>query len=403
MKRLNYILIAAVLSWTAINSSCKDDDDKNNKKGPEIIHLEDNEKTEETKKTDNTQVLNFPDIEPAKEVTHTDLTFAYGADPGWVTAMEEQDKKFYNTSGTQEDCLEILKNIGVNAARFRIWVNPSEEKGIWGFCNIEDVLKKAIRAQNSGMKIMIDFHYSDTWCDPSNQKKPAAWDNAPSVSALADSAATFTKKVLDVLKSKNVDVNWVQIGNETRSGMMLTSSKGENTNVNGEMGNNYKTIHNKCAATAREIYPNTKIITHFQDGQKALYSSFTNIAKDLDFDILGFSLYPEYTKQGDWWVADENGISEAQYTKCADVMNSFATSFNKETMICEIGTTNISQTAAGNTVVTAFKYIKNNVASCKGIFYWEPECYNNFNDYGMGGFSSNGQPSEALIEMYKQQ
>ena len=400
MKRLSYLILSAILATTFFTTqSCNKDDDKTEKKEVEVIPLEnDEEKSPDQNEESSDQ---FPEITAANEVTHSDLDFAYGADPGWITAMEKQSKKFYNTDGNEADCFEILSGIGINAARFRVWVNPSNETGIWGLCNAEDVIKKAIRAQNAGMKIMIDFHYSDTWADPSNQKKPAAWDNAATVSDLADSAAAFTKFVLENLKAKNVDVNWVQIGNETRTGMMTTSSTGDSTTVNGNMGENYKTIHNKCAAAARAIFPNTKIVIHFQDGQKSLYSSFTSIVKDLDMDILGFSLYPEYTNNGSYWVADVNGISESQYSKCAKVMNSFATSYKKETMICEIGTTNIEKETAGATLKTAFDYIKTNVSSCKGIFYWEPECYNSFNNYGMGGFTTSGKPADALVTTYK--
>ena len=63
-----------------------------------------------------------------------------------------------------------MKSLGMNAIRLRAWVNPSD-----GWCNTADVVAKAIRAKNAGMKIIIDFHYSDVWADPGKQPKPAAW------------------------------------------------------------------------------------------------------------------------------------------------------------------------------------------------------------------------------------
>ena len=331
-----------------------------------------------------------------------DADFAYGGDISWVTAMEKQGKTFFNAKGEAADCFEILSSLGMNAARFRIWVNPSvSEKGVWGLCDIDDVVAKSIRAQKAGMNIMIDFHYSDTWADPAHQKKPAAWDNAATVSDLADCAAAFTKLTLEKLKAAGVDVAWVQIGNETRGGMMTTSSTGKPTDVNGAMGDNYILIHNRCAAAARKVFPLAKIVTHFENGQHALWKGHCDVLKKLDFDVLGLSLYPEYVNQGSYWTPDDNGIAEKQYKNCAETMNSFAAEFGKETMICEIGVTKIESLSNGASLKSAFDYIKTNVPSCKGIFYWEPEFYDGFNYYPMGGFTRAGQPSQALIDIYR--
>lgn len=392
MKRLSTLILSAVLIISVL-PSCNDGDSKPEPKEqtPVVVPIENDDKPADN---GGSQENTSP--------THTDLDFAYGGDISWVTAMEKQGKKFANAAGEASDCFALLSDLGMNAARFRVWVKPSaSEGGVWGLCDIDDVVAKSIRAQKSGMKIMIDFHYSDTWADPSNQKKPAAWDNAVTVAVLGDSAAAFTKLTLEKLKAANIDINWVQIGNETRNGMMLTSSKGKEASVNGKMGDNYVVIHNKCAAVAREIFPQTKIVTHFENGQKALWKEHAAVFQKLDFDILGLSLYPEYTKQGDYWVPDANGIAENQYKNCASYMNTFATTYGKETMLCEIGVTEIEKETNGASLKAAFDYIKANVKSCKGIFYWEPECYQGFNHYGMGGFTSKGQPAQALIDTYK--
>ena len=333
---------------------------------------------------------------------NTDFVFAYGGDLSWVTAMEKQGKSFVNVKGETADCFEILSSVGMNAARFRVFVNPSEwGRGVWGLCDIDDVVTKSVRAQKSGMKIMIDFHYSDTWADPSHQKKPAAWDDAATVNDLGDRAAAFTRLTLNRLKAAGVEVSWVQIGNETRRGMMTTSSTGQQTDVNGAMGDNYVVIHNRCAFAARRAFPLVKIVTHFENGQSALDEKQIAVLKKLEFDILGLSLYPEYVNQGGYWAPDVNGIAEKQYKKCAEYMNEFAAEFGKETMICEIGVTRIETPANGASLKAAFDYIKTNVPSCKGIFYWEPECYNGFNHYRMGGFTSCGQPAPALIDIFR--
>ena len=96
--------------------------------------------------------------------------FAKGADVSWLTEMEQDGVKFYNQYGKAEECMRLLRDLGTNAIRLRVWVNPEG-----GWCGKDDVIAKASRAQALGYRLMIDFHYSDTWADPGNQKVPAAW------------------------------------------------------------------------------------------------------------------------------------------------------------------------------------------------------------------------------------
>ena len=79
--------------------------------------------------------------------------YAKGADISWVTQMEKDGVKFYNAEGEETDCFELMKGLGFDAIRLRVWVNPEE-----GWCGKEDVLEKAARAYNLGMRLMIDFH-----------------------------------------------------------------------------------------------------------------------------------------------------------------------------------------------------------------------------------------------------
>src|SRR3954447_2336178 len=102
--------------------------------------------------------------------------FVKGADVGWLPQMEATGYKFYNDSGVQEDCFQILKDKGINTIRLRTWVNPSDNPQS-GHCSKAETVAMAVRAQKWGMRVMIDFHYSDSWADPSKQKKPAAWEN----------------------------------------------------------------------------------------------------------------------------------------------------------------------------------------------------------------------------------
>ncbi|MGM9741336.1 MAG: glycosyl hydrolase 53 family protein, partial [Candidatus Cryptobacteroides sp.] len=87
-----------------------------------------------------------------------------GADISWTTKMEDMGCKFYSTDLKEKECTALMKEIGMNAIRLRVWVNPAD-----GYSGKADVLKMARRAKANGMKLMIDFHYSDSWADPGKQ------------------------------------------------------------------------------------------------------------------------------------------------------------------------------------------------------------------------------------------
>src|ERR1035437_7306170 len=111
-----------------------------------------------------------------KGEAQTSPQFANGADIGWLSEMENNSMKFYSDAGVQENCRQILLDHCCNSIRLRVWVNPPT-----GCCSKDSVVAAAIKATTFGFRIMIDFHYSDTWADPGNQTKPAAWVNYTTV------------------------------------------------------------------------------------------------------------------------------------------------------------------------------------------------------------------------------
>ena len=109
-------------------------------------------------------------VTPEKEET-INKDFVTGGDISWLTEMEDNGVKFYSrTTNAEGDCMSILKGLGMKAVRFRVWVNPKTK-----YNGLDDVVKKAVRAKGLGLKIMIDFHYSDTWADPAHQDRPVEW------------------------------------------------------------------------------------------------------------------------------------------------------------------------------------------------------------------------------------
>ena len=302
--------------------------------------------------------------------------FAKGADVSWLTQMENAGIKFYNTSGTQQDCLQILKGLGVNSIRLRAWVNPTD-----GWCNTIDLVAKAVRAKKLGMRIMIDFHYSDTWADPGHQTKPAAWTNQD-IAGLTSSVHDYTKGVLDTLKSFGVTPEWVQIGNETNDGMLWPEGK---ASVNMQ---NFAQLINAGYDAVKAEDTTIKVIVHLSNGyDNSLYRWMFDGLKNngAKWDIIGMSLYPSPT---DW---------PSLNTQCWTNMNDMVSRYGTDVMICEVGMSWDQPQACKDflsDLIAKVKGVPNNKGL--GVFYWEPEAYNNWQGYTLGAFDNSGKPTITL-------
>ena len=104
-----------------------------------------------------TSCSNDDNTTPETKPTYDMTGFAKGADVSWLTEMEANGKTFKNANGKTQECMSLLRDLGMNSIRLRVWVNPED-----GWCGKADVVAKAWRAQQLGMRVMIDFHYSDT-------------------------------------------------------------------------------------------------------------------------------------------------------------------------------------------------------------------------------------------------
>jgi len=303
-------------------------------------------------------------------------SFAKGADVSWVTQMEASNKKFYTSAGTEIECLALLKSLGMNSIRLRVWVNPID-----GWCNEQDLLVKALRAKNLGMQIMIDFHYSDTWADPGHQTKPATWA-ALTFADLKTALVTHTKNVLTTLKTSGITPKWVQVGNETGNGMLWEDGKAS-TNMA-----NYAALTTAGYDAVKSVFPDTKVIVHIQSGQdNSLFRWIFDGLKSngAKWDVIGMSLYPSTT---DWQL--QNG-------QCLSNMNDMVVRYGKEVMICEVGMSWDSPDIAKSFLTDLITKSKS-VTGGKGlgVFYWEPESYGNWNQYSLGAFDNNGKPTIAM-------
>ena len=303
-------------------------------------------------------------------------SFAKGADISWLTEMEAAGRKFYNSAGTEKECLELMKSLGMNTVRLRVWVNPSPA---WN--NAADVLAKALRAKNLGLRIMIDFHYSDSWADPGQQIKPAAWA-AQDLTTLKTSIASHTTDVLTQLKNNGVTPEWVQVGNETNNGMLWPEGKASVSMAN------FAQLINAGSDAVKSVFPAAKVIVHLSNGwDNALFRwMFDGLtANGARYDVIGMSLYPTATN----W--------SAYNTQALTNMNDMQSRYNKEVMVVEVGMSWDNAPACNafiTDLVTKTKSVPGN--KCLGILYWEPEAYNNWKGYTLGAFDNTGKPTGAL-------
>ena len=309
-----------------------------------------------------------------QEATYDMSGFAKGADVSWLTEMEKAGNKFYTSSGREMECMTLLRELGMNAIRLRVWVNPAD-----GWCNKTDLLAKAWRAHNLNMRLMIDFHYSDSWADPSQQTKPAAWKDY-TVEELKAAVASHTKEVLNALKAMDITPEWVQVGNETGNGMLWDDGKAS------EHMDQYAALNNAGYDAVKEVFSTAKVIVHLQNGDsntlfRWLFDGLK--ANQGKWDVIGMSLYP----QKDTW--------EAMNTACIANMKDMIERYGSDVVLCEVGMP-WDEAEASKRFLTDLIEKSKAIDQCLGIFYWEPQAYGNWKSYTLGAFDNNGKPTVAM-------
>ena len=148
------------------------------------------------------------------------LDFYKGMDISSLPQSLSEGMQVKDRDGSDISPFELLKKYGVNAVRLRLWNQPECVPDAKGYCNLEYTLQMAKKIKENGMSFLLDFHYSDFWADPANQRKPKAWENL-SFSELEEAVYTFTGDTLMRLKEEGLLPDMVQIGNEIRSGLLF--------------------------------------------------------------------------------------------------------------------------------------------------------------------------------------
>lgn len=313
--------------------------------------------------------------------------FIKGADVSIMPELERNGTKFYD-NGIEQDGLTILKNHGVNWIRVRIWNNPYVvgPEGVGGGNTDEaKAIEMAKRAKALGMKVLVDFHYSDFWVDPGQQKKPDAWKN-DSGDKLVDDVYAYTAKVMQDFNAQGVTPDMVQVGNELNNGMLWPEAQLTEDNPNG-----YKFLAKLLNAGLQAVHDNdkdnkVKTMIHLAGVDVNLYHTFFDnlIVKNKvnDFDIIGMSFYPFWHGTMDDLKNTMNDVS-AKYNKDVIAVET-AFGYTLEDADFEKNNFGTNEEKVGGykaTVqgqATGLRDVMATVASVNdnrglGIFYWAPD------------------------------
>ena len=307
--------------------------------------------------------------------------FAKGADVTWLPQMEATGYQFYDTDGTKKDALQLLKDRGMNTVRLRVFVNPSDDPRS-GHCSKEETVAFALRAQKMGFRIMIDFHYSDSWADPGKQNKPAAWKDLP-FDQLAQALYDHTFDVMTALQKANVKTEWVQIGNEIPGGMLWPDGSTSNWKQLG-------ILLNKGYDAVKAVDQSIKVIVHLDEGDniekyRTFYDNAT--AQNVRYDVIGLSYYP-------FWVKKDytETIANLEFN-----LNDLVKRYNKEVMVVEVGGEYDKVENTKALLEATIKAVRN-VPNQKGlgVLYWEPQGEKSWSGYSLSAWLADGKPSPAL-------
>ncbi|EPA0058519.1 arabinogalactan endo-beta-1,4-galactanase [Enterobacter cloacae] len=313
--------------------------------------------------------------------------FIKGADISTLLEAEQHGAKFYNQNGQQQDAIAILKANGVNYVRLRLWVDPQDASGKTyggGSNNLENTIALAKRVKAQGLKLLLDFHYSDFWTDPGKQFKPKAWEKMD-YPQLKTAIHDYTRDTIARFKQEGVLPDMVQIGNEINGGMLWPEGKSW-----GQGGGEFDRLAGLLNAAIGGLKENltggeqVKIMLHLAEGTKndTFRWWFDEIAKrGVPFDIIGLSMYTYWNGPISALKANMDDISrrynkdvivvEAAYgytpDNCDNAENSFQAKEEKDG-------------GYPGTVQGQYDYIHDLMQSVidvpdhrgKGIFYWEP-------------------------------
>ncbi|WOD64709.1 glycosyl hydrolase 53 family protein [Niallia taxi] len=300
--------------------------------------------------------------------------FIKGVDVSSIISQENSGVKYYNQEGQEQDIFKTLADSGVNYVRVRIWNDPYDASGNGyggGTNDLEKAKEIGKRATAHGMKLLVDFHYSDFWADPAKQQAPKAWASL-SFEDKKKALYSYTKDSLQALLNEGIDIGMVQVGNETNGGF-----------VGEKDWTKMSELFKEGSRAIKEVDSSILTALHFTNPETA--GRYASIAKTLDdnnveYDVFASSYYP-------FWHGTLSNLTS--------VLKNVADTYGKKVMVAETSYTytgddgdgheNTAPKSTGQTLnypvtiqgqATAVRDVIKAVADIGdagiGVFYWEP-------------------------------
>lgn len=301
--------------------------------------------------------------------------FIRGMDASAVLSVENSGAAYYNFEGEEQDVFQTLAESGVNYIRIRVWNDPYDENGN-GYGGGNNDLATAIelgkRASKYGMKVCIDFHYSDFWADPKRQHAPKAWENM-SADEKADALYNYTTDSLTQLLDAGVNVAMVQIGNEINYGM---SGETDTANVMKLLASGSKAVREMADKYDKDI----QIAIHYTKitETEKLDALVANLAEyKLDYDIIGLSFYPFWDGTMENMQSVVRNITENYGKKVMIAETSYCYTaedgdgYGNSLIGIDDGVEGYPATVQGQATMIRDVIAAANEAGAMGVFYWE--------------------------------
>ena len=329
--------------------------------------------------------------------------FYKGVDISFLPQCMDAGMKVRDLDGSEKEPFELLEKYGVNAVRLRIWHTPGNVPESGGYCDFAHTAAMAEEIRRHGMQFMLDFHYSDFWADPGQQRKPKAWEGLDSCQ-LEEAVYRYTRDTLLALQERGLLPDIVQIGNEIRSGLLFPD--GELPDYAGMVR-----LVNAGIRGARSVAgpSEMQVMIHLDQGGRYFYLKewFDHALAEglMDFDLIGLSYYP-------FW--------HGTYSDLEGTLARLVEEYGKPVMIvecayawrkCENGFIDEAQEKISGFPATpkGQRGVLERVDSITarvpggmglGVFYWEPLCLpvNGVGSWAenMGLLDENGQALEGI-------
>lgn len=318
-------------------------------------------------------------VEPVKNLSDD---FMRGVDISMLSDIEKNGGKYFDANGKESDLFKILKESGVNWVRLRVWNNPKNGGG----SNSVDVdIPLAKRAKKAGLKLLVDFHYSDSWADPAKQFMPEDWKNL-SQKELEDAVENFTRDSIQKFIKAGATPDAVQIGNELNNGFMWPMGQlwSEDSNVKIGGIDAFISLLNRASKGVRSVKNGDKIqiVIHLADGgDQNLYKwIFDDVTKaNIDYDIIGLSFYTYWHGNVSLLKDNLEMLSKRYGKKMAVVETAYAFTEKDgdeqgnvfKVYSDELGGYLPSVQGQATAIRDVFEAVASVDGGC-GVFYWEP-------------------------------